>query len=74
MQQLELSQNVGKLTTSRPFPDSITGCLFMTASTIKFFLPHTCQFMETLLSTSLSSFISTPPLALSDQLSFKISP
>ena len=40
----------------------------MTASTIKFFLPHTCQFMETLFSTSLSSVISTPPLALSDRL------
>ena len=40
----------------------VTGCPFMTASAIQFFLPHTCQFMETLLSTSLSSFISTPPL------------
>ena len=68
MQQVELSQNIGKLTTSRPFSDNFTGCPFMTASTLKFFLPHTCQFMETLLSTSLSSFISTPPLALSDRL------
>ena len=33
----------------------------MIVSTIKFFLPHTCQFMETLLSTSLSSFTSTLP-------------
>ena len=68
MQQLELSQNVRKLTTLRPFSDNLTGCPFMTASTIKFFLPHTCQFMKTLLSTSLSSLISTPPLALSDRL------
>ena len=30
------------------------------SATINFFLPHTCQFMETLLSTSLTSFISTP--------------
>ena len=68
MQQLELSQNVGKLTTSRPFSDNFTGCPFMIVSTIKFFLSYTCQFMETLFSTSLSSFIFTRPFALSDLL------
>ena len=66
MQQLELSQNVEKLTTSRPFSDNC--CPFMIAYTIHFFLPCTCQFMETFLSTSLISFISTPPLAFSDRL------
>ena len=39
----------------------------MIASTINFFLPHTCQFMEMLLSSSLNSFISTILLTLSDQ-------
>ena len=68
MQQLELPPNVGKLITSSPFSDNFTGCLCMTASHIKLFLPHTCQFMEMLLSASLSSFISTPPRTLSDQL------
>ena len=38
----------------------------MIASTVNFFLPHTRQFMKTLLSTY--SFISTPLLALSDLL------
>ena len=37
-------------------------------TTIMFFLPHSCQFIETLLSSSLNFFISTPPLGLSDQL------
>ena len=68
MQQLELSQNVGKQTTPRPFSDNFTDSPFMTASTVMSFLPHTCQFMETFLSTSLISFISTPPLAFSDRL------
>ena len=70
---LELSQNVQKLTTPRPFSNNFTGCPFMTASTIKFFLPHTCQLMETLLSTSLSSFISTTCQLMETLLSTSLS-
>ena len=55
MQQPELSQNARKLTASHPFSDSFTGCSFIMSSTINFPLPHTCQFTETLLSTSLNS-------------------
>ena len=68
MQQLDLSQNVRKLTTLRPFSNNFTVHHFMILSTINLFLPHTCQFTETLLSTSKSSFTSTPLLALSDRL------
>ena len=68
IKRLQAAQNVGKLTTSRPFSDNFTGCPFMIASTINFFLSRICQLLETLLSTSLVSFILSPLLALSDQL------
>ena len=64
----KMSHNARKLTTSRPFSDNFTGCLFMITSTINFFLPHTSQFMEMLVSASMNFFTFTPPLALSDQL------
>ena len=60
--------NARKLTRSRPFSDNFTGCPFIIAYTINFFLPHTCQFMEMLLSASLNFFISIPLLALSEEL------
>ena len=67
MQLLELPWKVKKLTSSCPFSENCIGCPLMTASTINCSLPHTCQFIETLLSPSLNFFIFTSLLALSDQ-------
>ena len=47
--------------------ENCIGFLFKTPSTIKYSPSHTCQFVETFLSTSLNFFIFIPHLALSGQ-------